>query len=81
MKRVAERNWDAVESRVTQRGWEQLGLLVQAAIQRRVVELRTPPNAPATIKAKKSSNPLIDTGLLLTSVTWRLVDPRNAQSP
>lgn len=34
----------------------------QTAIQRRITDLKTPPNSPATIKAKGSSNPLIDTG-------------------
>ncbi|MDE7169417.1 MAG: hypothetical protein K2N67_04400 [Mucispirillum sp.] len=33
----------------------------QTAIQKRITDLKTPPNSPATIKAKGSSNPLIDT--------------------
>lgn len=29
-----------------------------------------PPNAPETVRRKKSSKPLIDTGQLLNSITW-----------
>ena len=34
----------------------------QTAIQKRITDLKEPPNSPATIKAKGSDNPLIDTG-------------------
>lgn len=32
-----------------------------------------PPNAPATVKAKGSSRPLVDTGRLLGSISWDVV--------
>ena len=50
-----------------------VGALVKGAIQKEIVNLREPPNAPSTLKAKKpKSNPLIDTGTLRTAVTWRV---------
>jgi hypothetical protein len=33
-----------------------------------------PPLAPATVEAKGSSQPLVDTGQLLGSITWEVVD-------
>ncbi len=46
------------------------GMVAQEAIREAIIELDTPPNAPATIEAKGSSNPLIDTGKMKDSVTW-----------
>jgi len=46
------------------------GMTAQEAIREAIIELDTPPNAPATIEAKGSSNPLIDTGRMKDSVTW-----------
>jgi len=42
-------------------------------IQQFMVDLKHPPNAPITIARKGSSNPLIDTGQLMNSVTWQVV--------
>ncbi len=50
--------------------YEAAGLSAQTAIQRAIVALDEPPNSPATIAAKKSSNPLVDTGHMLESVTY-----------
>ena len=47
-----------------------LGILAQGDIQHEITALQTPPNAPATIKRKGSSNPLIDTGEMRQAVTW-----------
>jgi hypothetical protein len=49
-----------------------LGILAQGDIQQEITDLRDPPNAPATIKAKGSSNPLIDTGEMRSKVTWQV---------
>ena len=52
-----------------------LGLLGAAGadiISQKIVTLRSPANKAATIKAKGSSNPLVDTGQLKNSITWRL---------
>ena len=51
-----------------------LGLLAQGHVQQEIVDLRDPPNAPSTIKQKKSSNPLIDTGEMRQSVTFETYD-------
>ena len=45
-----------------------LGEFIQAAIQRKMTILQDPPNAPSTIAAKGSSNPLIDSGRLRQSI-------------
>lgn len=46
-----------------------IGEWLAAKVKRSIVRLRTPPNAPATIARKGSSNPLIDTGQMRQSVT------------
>lgn len=51
-----------------------LGELAKGDIQKSLIALRTPPNKPATIKRKKSSNPLIDTGEMNQSTTYQIVD-------
>lgn len=51
------------------------GQKVQNDIQARIVDIRTPPNAPSTIAAKKGvDNPLVDTGQLLNSIRWARID-------
>lgn len=47
-----------------------LGIVAQGDIQAEITSLMTPPNAPSTIRAKKSSKPLIDTGAMRQAVTW-----------
>ena len=52
------------------------GLLGEAAvghIVRSIVDFSTPPNSPATIRRKGSSSPLIDTGLLRRSATYKVI--------
>lgn len=49
----------------------QLGGLAQGDVQDEIITLRTPPNAPSTIAAKGSSNPLIETGKMKNATTWR----------
>ena len=46
-----------------------LSLQAVADVQRKIVQVKSPPNAASTIKAKKSSNPLIDTGRLRQSIS------------
>ena len=41
--------------------------------QKTIDELQYPPNAESTIRAKGFNNPLIDSGQMRDSVTWRLV--------
>lgn len=45
------------------------GQEAESAIKQYIDDLDTPPNKPATIKQKGSSNPLIDTGNMRNSVT------------
>jgi len=49
-----------------------IGLEQEAAIKQTIVDLRSPPNAPSTIKAKGSSNPLIDTGEMRNKISSEL---------
>lgn len=51
---------------------DRLGLKAQGDVQQSIVDLKSPPNAPATIKAKGSSNPLIDTGAMRAAVTFKV---------
>lgn len=41
-------------------------------ISQEIIALDTPPNSPATIAKKKSSNPLVDTGDMARSTTWQI---------
>ena len=49
-----------------------LGQTMVGRVQRSITTLRVPPNAPSTIKAKGSSNPLIDVGVYRKSITYRV---------
>lgn len=51
------------------------GQKVQNDIQARIVSIRTPPNAPSTVAAKKGvNNPLVDSNQLLNSIRWARID-------
>lgn len=52
---------------------ETLGAWLQGQVQDRIVDISDPPNAEITKARKKSSNPLIDTGRLKDSITYRVV--------
>lgn len=52
--------------------FETLGHIIVGFIQRYLTDLDTPPNAPATIALKGSSNPLIDTGQLRDSIQYKV---------
>ncbi len=47
-----------------------LGQMMQAAVQQKIVTLRSPALKLQTIINKKSSNPLIDTGHMRQSIRW-----------
>jgi len=49
-----------------------LGVIAVSDVQRKIVKLRAPPNAPATIARKGSSNPLIADGRLHASIDYKL---------
>lgn len=50
-----------------------LGDSFVSKIQKFTTDLKTPPNAVSTIKQKGSSNPLIDSGDMRDSITYRVV--------
>ena len=56
----------------TERALNILGLKIKALIQKKITDLKDPPNHPKTIARKKSSNPLIDTGTMRQSVTFKV---------
>lgn len=47
-----------------------IGSKAAAIMKNTIRDFSDPPNAPSTIAKKKSSNPLVDTGLLMQSATW-----------
>ena len=49
-----------------------VGLVAARDVQQTIRDLRTPPNAKATIKAKGSSNPLVDSGRLRQSIRHKV---------
>lgn len=51
---------------------EQIGAFAAGATQTYMTDLKEPPNSPYTIEQKGSSNPLIDTGALRASVTYKV---------
>lgn len=50
-----------------------VGVEAEGAIKQYITDLDSPPNKPATIRRKGSSNPLIDTGNMRESVTSAVV--------
>lgn len=54
--------------------YEQLGAKIASNIQNKIKETSSPSNAPSTIANKGVDNPLINTGRLRQSVTWKVVD-------
>ena len=51
-----------------------VGAYISAKIKKKITDIKTPPNAEATVEAKGSSNPLIDSGQMRQSVTWEIVN-------
>ena len=51
---------------------EMLGQRFVGLIQQRISQRIPPPNAPATVKAKGSSTPLVDSGQFRSSITYRV---------
>lgn len=68
---VLENGWTAEKS------LENLGFKIQILIQNKIQSHPPPPNAPSTVEAKLrkgvAPNTLIDTGLMLRSVTYKVV--------
>lgn len=49
-----------------------LGIMGQGDVQAEITALTSPPNSPVTIALKGSSKPLIDTGEMRGSVTYKV---------
>jgi len=71
--RVLVNNVDTKNMVVDQNIADKLGLVFSDELKAAITRLRTPQNKPQTIKAKGSSNPLIDTGLMRQSATWEVI--------
>ena len=50
-----------------------LGAKAVADVRAKIVAISDPENADLTVRKKKSSNPLIDTGLMRQSVSWESI--------
>lgn len=51
----------------------QLGAIIQSDIQKKIIAVESPANAPVTTENKGSSNPLQDTGHLFQAITYKVV--------
>jgi hypothetical protein len=49
----------------------QMGAAIRGDVQDKIVSLMTPANSAATVKRKGFNNPLIDTGHMLKSVSFK----------
>jgi len=54
-------------------GLELIGEYIAGDIKKYMVDLNSPANSPMTVQSKGSSNPLIDTGRLVNSITYEIV--------
>lgn len=71
LKRAVER---VMRGEITaEQALDQLGLQFVGEVQKRISQGVPPPNAPATIRRKGSSKPLIDRGQLRQSLTHKVV--------
>ncbi len=79
---AADRLWKAViDGRITKaNALAKMGEIIQRHVQRKITTLRTPPNALSTIRKKKSSNPLIDTGRMRASIRWILAKSSDGET-
>lgn len=72
---TAEREYLAILKKAVEKGQtlqealDAIGVTAAFAVQQFMTDLKSPPNDPATIKRKGSSNPLIDTGALRQSIS------------
>ena len=53
---------------------DRMGQGIKGQLQQSIVELRDPPLSPSTVKAKGFDTPLIDTGHMLNSVDYEVID-------
>lgn len=70
IKRATERVAKGV---APEEAFEIVGLRIQSGMQKRIADGVPPPNAASTIARKGSSKPLINTGQLRSSITYKVV--------
>lgn len=75
INRVIEKSYDGILAGKETVYWslQKIGVWFTAKVQKKIRDLREPPNAPSTIARKGSSNPLIDTGQMIQSVQHEVV--------
>ncbi|MHA2023995.1 MAG: hypothetical protein ACTSWQ_10075 [Candidatus Thorarchaeota archaeon] len=52
---------------------EKLGVVASQDVKQAIIDLKDPPNRQSTVDQKGSSNPLIDSGHMMQSVTFEVV--------
>lgn len=57
-----------------------VGAKAAAIIKKTIRDFDDPPNSPGTIAKKKTNNPLVDTGLMMQSVTWDVRKKKDTKS-
>jgi len=73
-RKIIIKSFKKIESLDMVKFSNKLGIKAQGDVQKEIIALRSPANSEATIKAKKSSNPLINSGHMLQSVTYQVID-------
>ena len=56
----------------TEKALDKLGLKIQTLIQKKILELNDPVNAPATVARKGFNNPLVDSRRLWRSIAYQV---------
>ena len=63
---------DAKSMTISRPGLDLVGKYIKGKLQRSIVDLRQPPNAPITIKRKGSKNPLVNVGTMKNAVAFAI---------
>lgn len=61
-------------SLTTEKALNQLGAIAAGDVKQNITDIRKPPNKPSTIRGKRSSNPLINTGHMRAQITYEVDD-------
>lgn len=72
MKKAQVMLSDVADGKMSEEGfYKAIGLELSSKIKDYARDLDSPPNHPFTTERKGSSNPLVDTGDMIGSITWR----------
>lgn len=70
---IIKKNVDPGKMIIDQRLAGKIGAAHQAATQKSIVALKSPPNKPSTLRAKRpKANPLVNTGTEVGSITFKV---------